>query len=332
MQRRRLGPNVTLALLATLTALVAVLAMLEGEGSLENAELRGLLLELRAARVGAAFLSGAALAAGGVLVQGVFRNPLASPSILGATSGALTGGKGAMLLAEIAAPGTFLASAPIVLPIGALLGGLVSLTALLVVARRRRDPLALLLAGFVLGSFFLSLGAFLTSLAQQQWELGRAVVAFALGTLDGASRDQVMLVAPLAIAGVIAARGQASELDALLAGEDEAQTLGVDVAGAQRWAIIWVAVLTSAAVSLAGTVAFVGLIVPHALRMILGAEHRALVLPSALGGGLFVMICDLLTRVAPTRAEMPLGVVTGLIGAPVFLYLLARERGRGVRS
>jgi iron complex transport system permease protein len=142
----------------------------------------------------------------------------------------------------------------------------------------------------------------------------------------GAGRRQILLAAPLIAAGVLAAWAWARSLDLLLSGEEEAAALGVDVAATRRWLTIWVAVLTGAAVSVGGNVIFVGLIIPHALRPLIGVQHRRLIPAVALGGGTFVLACDILARIIPTRAEIPLGVVTGIIGAPVFLMLLARSR------
>jgi iron complex transport system permease protein len=141
------------------------------------------------------------------------------------------------------------------------------------------------------------------------------------------------MAAPLVAAGLGASWLLARPLDLLLSGEDEAATLGVDVAVARRWAVVWSATLVGAAVSLGGNVGFVGLLVPHVLRGLVGAEHRRLIPASALGGAAFVAACDVLARAVPSRTEMPLGVITGLFGAPMFLALLLRTwRGGGLRG
>jgi len=156
-------------------------------------------------------------------------------------------------------------------------------------------------------------------------ELGRAVVSFTLGGLGGVGWPHVRLALPLVGAGLIAAYLWGRPLDLLLSGDEEASTLGVDVTRARRWSIIWVAVLTAAAVALGGNIAFVGLVVPHALRPFVGSEHRRLVPAALLGGGVFLGACDLLARALPTQTEVPLGVVTGILGAPLFLLLLLRS-------
>ena len=194
------------------------------------------------------------------------------------------------------------------------------------IARAAPSIVVLLLAGFLLSYLFLSLGSFVTSLAQESWEVGRAVIAFALGTVSGTGLRQALMIAPITVIGTMAAFMWARPLDLMLSGEDEAQVLGLDVARARRWCIIWTALLTAGAVAVGGNVGFVGLVVPHGLRRFVGVSHRILIPAAALGGGLFVLACDVLTRVMPSRTEIPLGVVTGLFGAPLFLWLLLRAR------
>ena len=210
------------------------------------------------------------------------------------------------------------------LPVGCLLGALLALSILLAIARTHGDLVLLLLTGFILSSLFLGLGNFLMSMAQEKWELGRAMVAFVLGGLSGTGADQVWMALPLATFGIVAGFFWGRPLDVLASGEEEAASLGVDVPAVRRWSIVWTATLTGAAVSLGGNVGFVGLIVPHALRAILGVEHRRLIPAAALGGAWFVLLCDVAARTIPARTEVPLGVITGLVGAPLFLTVLLR--------
>jgi iron complex transport system permease protein len=312
--------------LLALLALTSVAALLLGPGDLNDPQLRDALLELRLSRLGAGFLTGASLAVSGVLAQGLFRNPLADPALLGTTAGASFGGQAAMLLYQLLLGSQVAAALPplLFLPIGCLIGGLVALLILLAIARRHGDLVLLLLTGFILSSLFLGAGNFIMSMAQEKWELGRAMVAFVLGGLSGTSGAQVLMAWPLALAGVIAAVLWGRSLDLLQSGEEESASLGVDVAAVRRWGVVWSAALTGAAVSLGGNVGFVGLIVPHGLRTLIGSEHRRLLPAAALGGGAFVIACDVIARTLPARTELPLGVVTGLIGAPVFLVLLLR--------
>ena len=300
-------------------------ALLVGHGSLSDPAMRATLLELRATRVAAALLAGAALAVGGVVVQGVFRNPLASPSILGTTAGASLGGQVALLALAWGGIGSS-ASSEMVLPLGCLLGSGLALAVVLVFCRERTGPLMLILTGFILSSLFLALAGFVTSLAQDQWDLSRAVVSFTLGGVAGTSLRQVIAALPFVLVGLLACWGWSGTLDMLLSGEDEARTLGVEVGQARRWAVTWVAVLTSSAIAVGGNVAFVGLVVPHVLRPWVGVRHRRLIPAAALLGGTFLVGCDLVARIVPSRSELPLGVVTGIIGAPTFLYLLVRSQ------
>jgi iron complex transport system permease protein len=214
----------------------------------------------------------------------------------------------------------------LVVPLGCLVGAGLALGVILLFLRERTGGVMLILTGFILSSLFLSVGGLLVSLAQDSWEVGRAVIAFTLGGVGGVGRRQLLLATPLVLGGLCAAWAWGRTLDVLLSGEEEAATLGVDVGQARRWCVLWVAVLTAAAVSVGGNLIFVGLIVPHVLRPFTGVLHRRLIPAAALGGGVFLIACDVVARTLPARSEIPLGVVTGLIGAPVFLVLLARAQ------
>ena len=175
-----------------------------------------------------------------------------------------------------------------------------------------------------------ALGGLVTRLAMERWELARAMLDFALGDVSGVGIARVVLAAPLVLFGLVAGYFWAPTLDLMLSGEEEAAALGVEVRQVRVACVLWAGILTAAAVSIGGQVGFVGLIVPHALRPLLGVSHRKLLPAAALLGGTFVAACAVLTRALPTRSEMPLGVVTGLIGAPLFLVLLLRSRREGM--
>ena len=324
----RMRPRSVLYVLGAASVLSFAVNLLTGASDLSDPALFDALLALRSARGLVAWLAGAALAVAGVIAQGLFRNPLASPDVLGTSAGASCVGKLSLLVMQASlAGGAASTLAPeLLLPLGCLLGALLALLALLAVARRSPDPVVLLLAGFLLSSLFLSVGSLITSLSQESWELGRAVVAFALGGVSGAGMRQVRMIAPIAIGGTLAAMLWSRPLDLLLSGDDEAHVLGLDVRRTRRWCIAWTALLTAGAVAGGGNLGFVGLVVPHGLRRLVGVSHRLLVPASALGGGTFVLLCDVLARALPSRTEVPLGVVTGLIGAPLFLVLLLRHR------
>lgn len=316
-------------LLILLLIVAGALAVLVGSGDLSDPELRDTFLKLRGYRLAAAFLAGAALAVGGVVVQGLFRNPLASPSVLGTTAGASFGGQVALLAYGVAGVGTNLVVPEMIVPIGCFLGALAALAVLLLFLRITEDLLALLLTGFVLSALFLSLSAFVTSIAQETWELGRAVVSFSLGSVSGTGPRQLAFALPLVMTALLASWFWGRSLDLLLSGEEEAQAMGANVGAVRWWSAIWVSVLVAGAVSVGGNVGFVGLVVPHMLRPFTGTKHQRLIPAAALAGGTFLVSCDIIARVIPSRSEIPLGVVTGLIGAPLFLLLLIglrRER------
>ncbi len=316
-------------LLALISAVGLSLAV--GEGDLNDPQMRDTYLQLRGWRLANSLLAGAALALAGVLVQGLFRTPLASPSILGTTAGASLGGV-AMLFGW---NGFLMGRLPdwipyeMVLPVGCLLGAWGALILLLAITGRRSGLVTVLLTGFILSSFFVAIGGLLMSLAQENWELGRAVVNFTLGGVDSKGSLHVALATPLVGISAVMAIGWARHLDVLLAGEEEAASLGVDVNRTRRWVIVWTATLTGAAVAIGGNVGFVGLVVPHVLRPFVGVGHRGLMPAALVGGAAFVAWADILTRVLPAQGQIPLGVVTGLIGAPVFLVLLARAAREG---
>lgn len=286
-------------------------------------------MALRGQRIAAAFLAGAGLSVGGVLVQGLFRNPLASPSVIGTTAGATLGGQLSLLLYQTLATSAVLqaVSPELIQPLGCIVGAAAALSLLFALHRSDQDLVVLLLMGFLLSSLFLAMSSLVTSIAQERWELARAMIAYALGDVSGAGIRHIYLAGPLVVAGVVAAFLWGRPLDMMLSGEEEAASLGVDVGVVRRYCVMWTAALTAAAVSLGGNVGFVGLVVPHTLRLLLGEGHRNLVPASALLGGTFVVACDTLTRGVITTSEIPLGVVTGLLGAPVFMYLLMRNRG-----
>jgi iron complex transport system permease protein len=308
----------------------ALLSLYVGRGDLGDSALFGRFLELRFHRSAVAFLGGAALAVAGVMVQGLFRNPLASPSILGTTAGASFGGE----LVLIGLYASFGGRAPLGLPgemltpIGCVLGALLSLVIVLSLTPLRASSVALLLTGFLLSSMFLSLSGLLKSLIQEKWQLLRVMATLSLGSVSGAGPKQLALASVLVCGSALPAWLWARELDMLMSGEEEATSLGVDVHRLRVWTVVWTAFMTAGAVAVGASVAFVGLIVPHALRHLFGQAHRTLIPAAFLGGGIFLLWCDTLCRALPLRNEIPLSVVTALIGGPIFLRMLARlERG-----
>ena len=322
------APLVIVCLVALILVSVALGLAIGRGGAIDWAD--PVLLRIRAARVAVAFSCGGAIAVTGAVVQTLFRNPLASPSILGTTSGAVLGAHIALLASVLAlgGGGAFGIAPEMFVPIGALAGAAGSLFILLSVVSLRQEPLVLLLTGFALMSMFQGASTFLTMWNQEAWELNRAFAALMLGDISAAGPRQVLLVSVMTVGGILPVFAAHGSLDVLLSGEDEARTLGVDVSSVRFWLVLWVAVLTAGAVAVGGSVGFVGLIVPHALRPWVGHRHRYLLPTVFLGGGGFLIACDVLCRVLPVRGGIPLGTLTDILGAPLFLQLLFKQLRR----
>ncbi len=307
------------------------LGLLVGRGGLEPALLET-FLGMRTHRVAVAFLCGAGLAMSGAVVQALFRNPLANPSILGVNAGATLGAHVALLGAVIWFSGSrVLGFAPEMLaPIGAVLGAGLAMFVLLVVASRRTSPLALLLTGFALMCLLQAISTGLTALTQQSWELNRAISALQNGSIGSVGVKQVWLACVMVLGAALPLYLWSGSLDLLLCGEEEAEALGVNVSQVRRFLVLWVCVQVAGCIAVGGGVGFVDVIAPHAMRRFVGHSYRHLLLASALGGGTFVVLCDVLCRVLPTPGEVPLSIVTSLVGAPLFLRLLLKAtRGEG---
>lgn len=276
---------------------------------------RRVVLEVRGPRIGAALLVGAALAAAGATYQNIFRNPLVSPGVLGVSAGA---GFGAALGLLLNAPGFGVKGL-------AFAGGLIAVALALALGRasQRDTLLTLVVAGLVVSAFFQALVSLVKVVADPLNQLP-GITFWLLGGLHRVSADTLTgALLPIGLAGVVlwALRWQ---VHALAAGEDEARTLGVDVAKLRLVLIVAATVMTATCVSISGIVGWVGLLVPHMVRMLVGPGF-ALVLPlSALVGGGFLLAVDDLARGA--GGEIPLGILTALIGAPLFALVLVRMR------
>jgi len=279
---------------------------------------RTIVVVIRLPRVVMAALVGAGLAVGGAVMQGVFRNPLADPSLLGISAGA---GFAAVLAIALGLGAGSLWSLQGFAFVGALLA------ALLVhglASRHGRTPvLTLVLAGVAVSALFAAGTTWLLTVGGQGDSV-RAMLQWLYGSLDGALWRQDAVLAPLVAAGSGLMLLFAREINLLAVGEEGALALGVSVEAVRRVLLALVALVTGAAVAAAGPVAFVGLMVPHLLRMLVGADHRVLLPASVIGGAAFLVLADLLSRVVARPAEINLGVVTAILGVPFFLYLLRR--------
>lgn len=276
--------------------------------------------DLRLPRAVVGALVGAALAGAGAVMQALFRNPLAEPGLTGASAGAALGAVLAFALGWSSAH-------PVALPVAAMSGSLAALVAVYAMsARGGVAPVARLLLSGVAVSSLLSAGAGLVlSLQIHNWQVAQEMVFWTMGGLEARTWTHVWLCAPFSACGLVFSRIYAAELDLLQQGEETAASLGVDVEGVKRLLMACAAAMTGAAVSVAGMIGFVGLVTPHAVRLLLGPAHRVLLPASALAGAIFLLTCDLLARTMHSPGEIRLGVVTSLIGGPLFIYLLLRR-------
>lgn len=319
-----------LALLAATPVAAAAVAILVGSVSVPPGDLLGALLgggtplarrivELRVPRVLLASLVGGGLAVAGATFQALLRNPLAEPYILGISGGAATGAV-LVLAAGLVAVGSW------TLPLAAFVGALVAIVLVFGVAGaadRRLDVRVLLLAGVVVGAFFSAAIALILSVSQASTV--RSAVLWMMGSVAGASWGDVGVAAAYTVPAVAVLLGLARSLDLLSVGEESAAYLGADVEGVKRTAYVVASLLTAAGVAVAGVIGFVGLIVPHALRLVVGSHHRVLLPLSALVGAAFLVLADLGARTLLGATEIPIGVVTAFVGVPVFLVLLRRS-------
>jgi iron complex transport system permease protein len=281
-----------------------------------------ILFQIRLPRVIGGAVVGGALATAGVLFQGLFRNPMADPYIIGTSAGAALGATIAMML-PVGVAFLGFGSVPILAFVGALL------TVLLVYRLARvggKTPVvSMLLAGFVVSGMLTALMFLLIALSDDLHPRIQSVYMFLMGGVSVSGWEQLAVIAPLVLAGVLAARLMAFRLNAFALGEEGAAYVGIEVERDKLVILALGSALTAAAVSISGLIGFVGLVVPHAVRLVLGPEHRLLVPASAAVGAAFVVIADLLARTIISSGELPVGIITALIGAPFFIYLLRRS-------
>ncbi len=293
-----------------------VLGVLTGEGSATD---RFIVLDLRLPRALLAVLVGGGLALSGAVFQALLRNPLAEPYILGISGGAAAG---AVLVLALGLAG----SASWFLP-GAAFGGALLAIALVfgvaVSADRRLDVRVLLLSGVVVGAFFSACIALILSLAEAATV--RSAVLWMMGSLAGATWRSVGIVAVYTLPAALLLIALARPLNLMAIGEETAGYLGTDVEPVKRLAYGVASFVAAAGVAFAGVIGFVGLIIPHAIRLVIGSDHRLLLPLSFLAGAAFLTLADLAARVALRPVEVPIGVITAFIGVPFFLLLLRRS-------
>lgn len=276
-----------------------------------------IFLNLRLPRVLLSAMVGAALSVSGAAYQAIFRNPLTDPYVLGISSGASLGAAVAIIMGCEA----FLWG----------VGGCALLSALLTVliicriasSHGRMRASSLLLTGVCFTFLISALISFLMVLRQDKMD---SIIFWTMGSFASASWHEVTLLAPVLLLGVLAVLFYAKDLNLMLAGSEAAQSLGVDVERLKRRLLLFTTLMVAFAVSVCGVIGFVGLVVPHCVRLLVGSDNRRLIPFSLVGGALFLLLCDTLARTLLQPSELPVGSFTALIGAPLFIYLLTRNR------
>ena len=290
-----------------------------------NPQFKSILLDIRLPRIMLALLVGAVLASCGVVMQGLFRNALADPSLIGVSSGASLGAS----LVIVATAGT-LSVSPLaglsLVAFGAFTGGFVTTLLVYRVATSTlgTSVATMLLAGIAIGALSGAFNSLLSYFSDNQ--MLRQISVWQMGNLSGANSTKVILMSAVALCFIVFLPGHIKPLNALLLGESEARHLGINVQQVKRSLILLTALGVGVSVALAGLIGFVGLVVPHIVRLIIGPDHRWLLLASALAGSILLLIADCIARVIVLPAELPTGILTALIGAPFFVALLISQR------
>jgi len=282
-----------------------------------------LIVRLRLYRIILGIVAGASLATSGVIFQGLLRNPLAEPYLLGISSGASFGA----VLSLTLGLGSINYGLQL-LPIIAFLGGLLTVILVYNLARiENKVPIqTLLLAGVVVGTIFSSLVMFLVSISRSNQI--HSVIWWLLGSLEVVDKGQLVSVGIITLIGIFMAIYYSRELNILSLGHESAVHIGVNVELMKKLLFITGSLLAASTVAVCGVIGFVGLIIPHIMRLIVGPDHRILIPTSVLSGAIFLVGCDILARNLLAPAELPIGVITAFLGGPFFIFLLRRKRGK----
>ncbi|MBK0331852.1 iron ABC transporter permease [Brachybacterium sp. MASK1Z-5] len=293
-----------------------------GQGAARPALETTVVMDLRMPRVLFGALSGAALAVSGAALQSLFRNPLADPGIIGVSGGASTGAVAAIVLL----PPLTGAAVAWVVPAAAFAGGILATTLIYALARPGMDSgtARLLLVGIAIGSAFAAITGFLTFAADDD-DL-QTVVFWQMGSLGDLDWMKLAIGTPVILVGVVIMILLSRRLDLLTLGDRQAHHLGLDVSTTRKIVIGTTALLTGTSVAFAGTIGFIGLVVPHIVRLICGPAHRGVLPMSAVIGALLIVVADTLSRTVAPPAEVPIGLFTAIMGAPFFLMLVLRSR------
>ncbi|MBB3589869.1 iron complex transport system permease protein [Rhizobium sp. BK529] len=289
---------------------------------------RIIIFDIRLPRAILGFLIGGSLAVSGAVMQGLFRNPLADPGLVGVSSGAGLGAVVMIVLGSTVAAPLYLALGIYALPLAAFGGGLATTLLLYRVATRngQTSVATMLLAGIALGALAGALTGVLIYMANDQ-QL-RDLTFWGMGSLAGATWIKISAAGPIILLSFIALPFTARGLNAITLGEAAAFHMGVPVQRLKNITIVTVAAATGASVAVSGGIGFVGIVVPHILRMVIGPDHRFLLPASALLGGSLLIFGDVLARTIVAPAELPIGIITAAVGGPFFLWILVRQRSR----
>lgn len=276
--------------------------------------------EIRLPRAILCVLVGASLAVGGVLMQGLFRNPIVEPGLVGTSSGAAFG---AALYFVLGATFQF-SIGEWTLPFAASAGGILSTYLVFILAQSKQtgksSSIGLLLTGIAINALFLSGVGFLSYIARDPQ--ARSITFWNLGTLSGANWHSVTIIGISTISCFLMALKYAKQLNALMLGEDEAQLLGINIKRLKMSVLLINVIMVAVATAFVGVISFVGLIVPHLLRIVKGSDNRFLIINGGLMGGILLSAADLIARLVLIPAELPIGIVTSVVGVPVFIILL----------
>lgn len=285
------------------------------------------LWDIRAPRLVLGIAVGASLAVSGAVMQGLFRNPLADPGILGVSAGAGLGAIGAIVLGGLLPAGVAVMLGGFVLPMAAFVGAWIVTLVLYAVATRngRTSVATMLLAGIAIAALAGALTGVLIYMADDQ-QL-RDLTFWGLGSLAGSSWAKVVVAVPIMALALVVALTLSHALNGLALGEATAHHVGIPVQRMKNIAVLTVAGATGAAVAVSGGIGFVGIVVPHLLRLWLGPDHRHLLINSALLGASLLLMADVISRLVVAPAELPIGIVTAVLGGPFFLWILLRRRG-----
>lgn len=292
-------------------------------GTESDATTSVILLQVRLPRVFLGFLVGSCLASVGVSLQALLRNPLADPYVLGVSSGAALG----VALAVLFGIGTTVLALSL-LPVCGFVGGLLALFVIYrMAATYDRLPIhSVLLAGVILNAIFSALIMFITSIMEPNRSFG--MMAWLMGSLTAPAYPVLAALSAYLLVGLVLLFKQVRLLNILALGEEPARSLGIDTERTKRFIFLLSALVTGAVVSFSGMIGFIGMVVPHAVRLVVGADHRLLLPASALVGGMFLMVTDTIARTAFVPSEVPVGIITALAGGPFFVYLLVWRKDR----